>query len=604
MQHFYSSVYSIIISLLVFASAEAQQNTVVINPTCQKFLGEVSELDRTKFFNIHNSSDDQEMKTFLQEYNVNKGRMFWGPFSESRRKTKEVGKYPFSKTKKLKTALPVEQNIATEHPATAYKPGMDTKKAAKWAVEYYTNQKTLPEFFEPMNEPFVHAKDFYTGGWDTEKQKVIKKEMAELFAECGKAIHKSPALANMKVIGYSSAWPSMELKDFEHWNDSMKMFMDTAGEHMDAFATHLYDGINVEGQNNIRSGSNAEAILDLIEAYSFIKWNKIKPHAISEYGAIEKGYGPEYSDAKSIQTVRSINHILFSLLDREDRLSISIPFITGKATWFLNETNNYQPYQAVLWRPLSIKKTDNPNKPILDDWVYTTRINFYDLWKEVKGKRVAIESNNPDIQTQAFADGKKLYVALSNLDDKEQKIALDFNKYDNKIVSVHQKGIKIFNREAPVFTNTKLDEIPSEISLIKDETVIISYTFENPVNFDKKKVVTNTYSKTYLKEISANKLINFNFENVPTGNGKAILKMGIGRKHEMSKKPIVKINEQLVEVPNNWKGYDQVNRDDFFGVIEIPFNAEILKKDTSVSITFPDSGGRVSSLILQTELVE
>ena len=603
MQQKYTSLI-LLLGFVLFASAEAQQTTITINPTCQKFLGEVSELDRSKYFNIHNSSNDEEMKTFMREYNVGKGRMFWGPFSVAKSKMKEAGKFPSVKNRKIKNPLPTEQNIATEHPATAFKPGMNLKSAAKWAVNYYTSQSILPEYFEPMNEPFVHAKDFYTGGWNTEKQAKIKKEMAFLFAECSKAIHKSPALAKMKVIGYSSAWPSVELKDFEHWNDNMKMFMDTAGEHMDAFATHLYDGINVEGQDNIRSGSNAEAILDLIETYSFIKWNTVKPHAITEYGAIEKGYGPEYSDVKSIQTVRSINHILFSLLDREDRLSISIPFITGKATWFINEKNNYQPYQAVLWRPLTIEKTNNPNKPILSNWTYTSRINFYDLWKNVSGERVDITSSNPDIQTQAFVDGKKLHIALSNLDNNEQKVDLTFVENTNSIVSIHKKGIQIFDKEPPVFTDEKLKDMPTEISLIKDETIVITCKFKKSIEFSKKKVVTNTYSKTYLKDITANEVITFNFENTPVGKGTALLKMGIGRKHDRSKKPVITINDQVVEVPDNWKGYDQVNRDDFFGIIEIPFHTEILKKTNQVNITFPDSGGKVSSVILQTELVE
>ncbi|WP_010178319.1 hypothetical protein [Aquimarina agarilytica] len=589
----------------IITSAKAQLTEVRINPRCQKFLGDVSTLNRDVYFNIHNSSDDSDMNQLMSKYNVNKGRMFWGPFAEAKNKTKQVGKYPFSKKGKIKSAFKVIQNIATAHPRDAFVNGMDTKKAAKWAVEYYMyHVNERPAFFEPMNEPFVHAKDFYTGGWDPLKQVQIKKQMAQLFAECGKAFHKTPALSNIKVVGYSSAWPSMELNNFDHWNENMKMFMDTAGEHMDAFATHLYDGINVAGQDNIRSGSNAEAILDLIEAYSFIKWKKIKPHAITEYGAIEEGYAPEYSDAKSIQTVRSINHILFSLLDREDRMLISIPFITGKATWHINEKNNYEPYQAVLWRPLTIEKTSNPNKPLLSDWKFTARIHFYDLWKEVKGKRVDIESSNPDIQTQAFLNNKTLYVALSNIDDKNQKIALQLEPLGTKVKKVTKKALKIYDNDAPVFTKEKLEEAPKEITLIPHETVILAYELASNISFTSIKKVVNTYSNTYLKDIEANIPNDFAFTNVPVGEGSAVLKMGIGRKHDRSKKPKISINGTEVEVPNNWKGYDQVARDDFFGVIEIPFETALLEKETNVSIVFPDDVGKISSLILQTTLSE
>ena len=51
----------------------------------------------------------------------------------------------------------------------------------------------------------------------------------------------------------------------------MKMFIDRAGAYMDGFSVHLYDGINVTGTDTKRSGSNSEAVLDMVEAYSYIK---------------------------------------------------------------------------------------------------------------------------------------------------------------------------------------------------------------------------------------------------------------------------------------------------------------------------------------------
>ena len=34
----------------------------------------------------------------------------------------------------------------------------------------------------------------------------------------------------MKIIGYAAAYPAMELRDFDHWNNTMKMFIDRAGD--------------------------------------------------------------------------------------------------------------------------------------------------------------------------------------------------------------------------------------------------------------------------------------------------------------------------------------------------------------------------------------
>ena len=61
------------------------------------------------------------------------------------------------------------------------------------------------------------------------------------------------------------------------------------------------------------------------------------------------------------------------------------------------------------------------------------------------------------------------------------------------------------------------------------------------------------------------------------------------------------INGQALSVPTNWKGYDQANRDDFFGMIEIDVPAESVQASNTVSLTFPDSDGHLSSLVLITE---
>lgn len=575
-----------------------QSVNVEINRTVKKYIGDVSTLDRSKYFNIHSNSIDLEHSTLYSNHTVGRGRGFWGPFSFARNKTGEVGVYPEFKdgTDDLKS---VARFISTEHPYNTFLEDMDVEKAAEWTAEYFkdfVDESGRPEFFEPMNEPFVHAHEFYSGGWNSAKNTEMKMQMSELFAAIGKKFDETPALADIKVIGYSAAWPSMELDDFEHWEDNMKMFMDIAGEYMDAFATHLYDGINVEGQDNIRSGSNTEAILDLIETYSMLKWGEVKPHAISEYGGIEKGYGDDYSDLASIQSIRSINHMLFSLLDREDRMEISIPFITGKALWHINEANNYQPYQAVLWKPFNI------GQPNPFGWEYTPRIHFYDLWQNVKGERVHIKSNNPDIQTQAFIDNNTLHVALSNLHDLEKEVSLKLWAGTEGLQEVNIRSLKIFPLELPIYEEITQQEVLEKITLIPGETAVISFTFNDDIITSEEIRLKNYYSPNYIQSITANNTLTYNFDGVETSSGGfATIRMSIARKHDRSKSPIVTLNGNAVFVPGNWKGYDQASRDDFFGMIEIPIPIALINTQNEISITFPDSGGQISSVVLAVE---
>tara|TARA_B110000093_G_C12914967_1_gene386496 strand:- start:169 stop:1449 length:1281 start_codon:yes stop_codon:yes gene_type:complete len=336
-----------------------------------------------------------------------------------------------------------------------------------------------------------------------------------------------------------------------------------------------------------------EAILDLIETYSYVKWGIIKPHAITEFGGIENG---EYNDIMNVQSIRSQNSILFGLLERTDRMEIAVPFTTGKSKWHITEENNYMPYKAVLYKPIPI------GVPLeqVTDWEYTNRIHFYELWKDVSGDRILIQSDNKDVLVQAFLDGNKLYVALNNLDDFDQPINLNLNGNLPNISEIIIKSLIIHPDTDPDYTIQTSSELLETYGLKKNETVVLEYTFSEPITFDNVIQSERYYSTTYLQPIQANNPINYNFNNINlVGNsGYAMLAMSIGRKHDRSKSPTVIVNGVSIPVPSNWKGYNQTTRDDFFGTIEIPVPIDVIQESNSVSITFEDSNGHLSSLVL------
>ncbi|BEU03772.1 hypothetical protein OAG1_25720 [Agarivorans sp. OAG1] len=588
----------------LFISSAYAATSVSIDLNTQKFIGGESQLDREKYFNLHtthseNQVTNDELEYLTNELNAGFGRGFWSPFSAH----KGHDAYPNEATAKTNGAKNISSTknhnnyayfsnryIVTDHPRNAFAANQDPVKAAEWAANYfkhYFDDSTRPIFYEPINEPFVHAGEF---GIDAD---LARSKITELFKQIGKKFDQENI--DTKVIGYAGAWPSMELWDFRHFDTRMKMFMDSAGPYMDAFSVHLYDGVNVTGANSQRSGSNLDAILDLVESYSYHKWAQVKPLAITEYGGIEKGYGDTYSDIASVQSVRSINNMLFQLLDRQDRLLTSIPFITGKASWHYNAANNWEPYGAVITRPDPSSIVNG--KPTRFFW--TPRIHFYQLWSDVKGVRVKSQSSNPDVQVQAFVDGNKAYVALNSLSENTEQVSLDFVSSLGSINKVAKKSLKIYPNAAPVYQDNSNVNAPSSLSLIAGETVVLQYSFNQNINLDNTLHVNSYYSTTNLQTISANKALNFAINNVSAGQGTSNLKVSIGRKHNKSKKPVVKINGTALTVPNNWKGGDQSSRDDFFGALHIPVPNNLLSKNNVVSITFPDSDGRVSSVVLE-----
>lgn len=590
---------SVCLSFSVFPLSSSENKTynttVTVDYATQRYLNDVSALDRGKYFNIHTSKDsDPDVRKFLADYGVGIGRSFWGPFSYSYGKTKKVGEYPFSEKPLNYTDLKeTKRYVATEHAnARTIQWGIDPVKAGAWAAEYYSKhvKGAVPEFFEPINEPFVHARDkcFNMHGQE------MRMLMADFYAQTGKHIHAEPSLKKMKIIGYAAAYPAMELRDFDHWNNTMKMFIDRAGEYMDGLSVHLYDGINIVGKSSRRSGSNSEAILDLMENYSFIRLGKVLPLAVTEYGGIDntsKGYHP----IASVRTVASFNHILFNLLEREDKMLISIPFVSDKAEWHITKQYNFEPYGAALFvanNPYDLKNTA---------WKLNDKKYFFKLWKDVKGERVDIVSDNPDIQVAAFKDDDRLYIAIDNLDDYTHKVNLKNVLNWKGVDNVSVRSLKMIFDKGIVYDEKTLNSMPQSIDIIKDETIILCADISRK-KYSNRIVRTKYYSNTYLQPVEAGKPIVFDFDGLKPGTGRAVLRMSIGRKHEMSKKPEIMVNGKKVDMPDNWRGYDQTGRDDFFGMIEIPFDYRLIRKGkNSVSVTFSDNGGRVATMILQTE---
>lgn len=675
----------------------ADETQVKIDPSVQAFIGGNSVLDRDKFFNLHSTPTSSEftpsdIQLITEDLNAGFGRSFWSPLSASGDTF-----YPsteFAIEQGAKNIQNQQQNdlyrytdnrlIITDHPRNVMRDGNAPVEGARWAAdyfEYYYTDENRPLYYEPMNEPFVHAQDFVEGGWDLEQNAIVQDQMTEWFKQI--ALEFDNRGLNTKVVGYSSAWPSMELNDFEHWRSRQMRFMDLAGDEVDAFSFHLYDGVNVAGQDNIRSGSNAEAIMDLIETYSHYKWDKVKPHALTEYGGIIDGYeGVDYSPERSSQELRALNHLLFSALAREDRLLTSIPFISGKAEWFY-QANNFQPYSAALFRPDPSKIVGNK----VNGFLLTEKAKFFQLWSEVKGKRVAITEQDPDLASQAFVYGNKLYVALNNLETEAKTVSLNFDNNLGNLQQVQVKRLNVPYGEAASLTDEVLQTAPDSLTLADSETVVLTYQFGQALTQNSSLNIDTYYAKTHLQPINANTPIEFEINGVvlnstPTAftdyfanqfdydaqvnvnqnsqlqrkhtvllkrlNAKfnqlvarspdnwqndvrlqgmvksaqrnpviqqalqihyqqngfnssdtmSTLRMSIGRKHDKSKQPVLSVNGHLVEVPNDWAGYDQASRSDFFGAIDIPVPTRYLKQNNQISLTFPDDQGRVSSLVL------
>jgi hypothetical protein len=366
---------------------------------------------------------------------------------------------------------------------------------------------------------------------------------------------------------------------------------------MDGFSVHLYDGTNITGEETRRSGANADAILDLIETYSMIKWGVVKPHAITEYGDIPVGYGEDYTDIKCAQNHRAYNHLLFGLMERQDRLLQSIPFITGKSPWYYEESGKLIAYGWDLWKP-------DPDKIVngkVRDYLFTPQLNFYNLWKGVQGERTLANSSNPDLQVRTFVNDTTAWICLNNLDDHPMSVRLEGAPVNVPLESATIQRLSVQPWEPLIYSDKPLDGLQNQVELVPYETVLLCYNYEQPIDFTGKIKARTHYSPTYLQPIEKELPQSYAFSGLPDSVAKATLRVSFGRNRKLSTQPELKVNGIPVPMPTNWPGYDQEKRTDFFGAIPVPLDPALLKPDTTVELTFADDGGHVSSVVLLTE---
>ncbi len=626
------TIFALTALIPLIGSAQTETVKVTLDPTTIRNIGGVTKFDRDQWITIHESfgsgdmseNDFHYLDNVLQaKYGRDGGFISWmAGETKARKDNPDAPDFATLDAMLNKWYSEVEpfridpkhmrDVVLCAHPNIMH--GIPANKSTEWGPRSYEaaaeftaqllkkafTDENRPQFLEVFNEPFVHAEaNGTTARALSEQHNVVAKRVRELNPD-------------VKVGGYAAAWIEVEQNNFDHWNNWQKMFMDVAGENMDFFSYHIYDGVNVKGTPANRTGSNSEAIMDLIDTYSHIKFGVAKPLMITEYGKIPGGNmsAMAYSPERSAGMLYSAMGQLITFMDHPDRYMKTIPFFLGRAMWTYDMTPNYtlghaNPY--LLWR----KNADG-------EFVETDLTLFYQFWIGVEGDWRESATSNPDVRVHLLADGNRLNVVLMNLDTENKSVALD------GLENLKAKKISIRTLEmggkAPVLEQRTMDLVPSKIALDAGEAALLMIDLEPkkyacPFTrwFRSKDALKTTevtkehrvYATEYLKDIKANKPVNFTFNDVPVGKGSAVLRLSPGRIQGKQILPTsVKINGKSLEIPTNWAGCKQEGRPNFFGMLELPVPMETLQETSNVEIIYPDSGGKVACVVLQVNRAE
>ncbi len=463
---------------------------------------------------------------------------------------------------------------------------------ANYLKHYYgdggVTGRAKPKYVEIMNEPvWPLVEEQLHGGASLDGVFKLHSSVAD-------EIHRLNP--DVKVGGYTTAFPDLEKYNFQQWEDRWKRFIDELGPKMDFYSIHLYDfpGIS-NGKKYFRKGSHMEATMDMIEHYSTIKYGKVKPWLISEYGAqCHDWYNQPWSPYRDWLFIRSFNAMMMQLMERSNHIIKAIPFSIVKGEWGRNAED--VPY---YWRLL--RQTGEPNNA-KGDWVWTDVIKFYELWQNVNGNRALSSSSDIDIRVDAYAKGNKAFVILHNMDHKDAKVNLKtLGIPSNSITKANYKKLYL-NGSRPVLFEKNYNGEISTVNLEKDATVVIEYYLNASLQFPQIIKEQKVYASQYKKAIKSNEAIRFNVDGVSISNkgGKATLRVGIGRPLMLSRAPQIIFNGKPIIIPFDYRGGQQKDREVFFGVLEIPVDYNLIKKDNVVEVKFIDNGGFVSSLALQS----
>ncbi len=624
------------IGLSIVCTSLLGQTNIEINTNTKHSVGEYSTFDRQKYINLHANltegdwtGEEEKMKYIIEDLDVHLGRdngsMGWymnqssldpntGLVSQS---------YMNSQSYYVKNTVYGTQHAdkhkyedhfdlligGQEFPFWPGNTTMPYTGEAGWLIknaevsgdymgrflkQFFRNEdeaptkgQPRPRFMEVINEPLYGLVD---NGEHT------PLEVWQYHNTIAKEIRKH--VPDIMIGGFTEAFPYYDDDNFKNWNDRMKLFIDTCGSNMDFISIHIYD-FNKHHFNNGQEfkgpvyykGSRLEAVMDIIEQYSYLTVGKVLPIMISEYGGRDHSIEwKTWSAQRDWNFMKAFSPLQMQFMQRPDVILKTIPFIMNKAEW------NYYSVPDP-WRLM--RKANEPDS-YSGDWVFTELIKYYELWANVNGTRIKTKSDNPDILIDAYAEGEKMYVIASNLNASSEKINLNFAKSENNAVASASVKHLYLRGTSPILQDSNFD-INSEFSLGAEATAIFTINFEKDIDLKQECKETKYYADCYLKSITKGQENEFNIKNVENSSAsEAYVRVAFSRDHNYSKTPTVTFNGTKLTLPKDYSGDAQTLREQYFIMYEIPVPTNLLQKDNNVKVKFDDiNGGHVSTVTLR-----
>lgn len=609
------------VSLLLSGAAPAAGTNavdVVVDLTRQLYIGGVTTFDREQFTTIHGTGtkggsggfSEDEAASLIETNKVRFGRSVGGfQWIRGQVTGEDPGRPGYANTNSLISWCQANQDGLVKHwpwiklgyqPLTytdhtsifpgqsdpdLFNPGSN-EAAAEWASlvwQHYWTDPKRPRYYEPINEPFVHAGELGTGN-----QGIL--DFHEVVID-----RIQQDVPDVQVGGPCSAWPVFSRNNYDHFRDRVGGFIDQVGDRTDFISWHIYSTFTDAGDLEPDSvGANADWQLDLVENYAHNRTGRDIPILISEYGGGYKNHESStnwsfYSDERDWHILKSVMGKCMTFQERPDTVVKSIPFIVEKATWYSGHPTN--PYPFVTYRQVG------------GVWVETHLTKFYAFWKHVEGDRFPVETGDPDIQAHVYVTNATAHVCLNNIDYTHPA--------DVNVVALLEGDASVqsasitrlyFDGTAPVLEEQVPLAALTNITLRAEEAAIVHLALDQAPSRarqlyrkshygDRAMVAYGGTPQTFMVEADMNRgLVH-----------RATLKIGVTRSHGDIIPPLVAFNGQGLAQATDWPGGLQGDRDQFDGTIRMEVPTHLVQAANTVEVSFASSGGFVSTVILDVD---
>ncbi|QBG46568.1 hypothetical protein EGM51_03835 [Verrucomicrobia bacterium S94] len=401
-------------------------------------------------------------------------------------------------------------------------------------------------------------------------------------------------------------------------NFGLDTFMANTGCALDFYSFHIYDYMSFDTSKNdfvgrVSTGLPIEGVLDMVENYALITHGKTVDMVLSEHGGyisndqegaldlIANTYFPSNSFSGTAfeweMKRRSVSeHLAVSSAIANTMAFMNNPHVVRKAVPFiLLESASWDPR---YYSTLLVKENFDKNSTV---WHESTYVNFFKFFRNVEGRRVRVMLEDPDIQTQAYVRGSKLFILMNNLADKAENLALNLPTGGLETITLRRFGRN--DDFTPFFTETAVQSLDG-LQIGAREALAIEMTYSTGFSENMLLDEVPYYGDLVRQEFSGSRTFSVAVPEYTRARS-AMLRISVGRDSGWSNDLEVIFNGTPLEVPME-DCADRLDNGSEYGSLKlIPLPTDLLQAVNTVEVSFPDQGtGGIGSVVIRAALEE